>query len=555
MFKNRSFLLYLILLTIFVLALFLRFYKLSEFPVGFDIDEASKGYTAYSLLKTERDDNNNFLPLYIDIFGDNSPPGYHYVTIIPIALLGLTEFAVRFPGALFGAFSVLAIFFLSYSMFESKKVGIFSALFLAISPWHINLSRASSEGIIALFFIILGFFLTFRSLKTQSIKYLIFGTIILAISFFFYQTPRVFVPLFFLALSIFFLLIWKIQVTSRYKKAFICALLLLSLLDFILVFVVSGGTGRFFQVNIFSYPETRLVIEEQIREDGVSGVQTLVTRFFHNKGINFFLTYVSNYFEYFSWNFLFVKGLPSGYFVPNMGVLYFAELPFILFGIFWLAFDKNKMYRIPLLWLTIAPTTAAIAIDVNNMQRALIMFLILEIIAAYGLVRLFTNVIKQRRLVLVVFATLLFLCNIFYFFHQYFVHTKVHRPWYRYNGAAEMIQTVKKSYDLYDKIIITKSMGGIYPLVQFYMQYDPKIYQQEGSPKDRAYTGFGKFFFVPIDCPSLEKNKKFPNAKRIIYINRGICPQDANYKETIIYREDNSIALHIVYGDKKIISE
>ncbi len=536
-----------ILILILFLALFLRFYKLAEYPVGFHMDEASKGYSAYSLLKTGRDDNNNPFPLYIDIFGDNSPAGYHYITIIPIALLGLTEFAVRFPGALFGALSIFACYFFAYTIFEDRKISLLSALLLAISPWHINLSRASSEALIALFFIILGFSLLFWSLKKRTVRHLIFGTILLSISFFFYQTPRVFVPLLFLAVGVFFFLVWKIKVHSHYKKAFICSFLLLSLLDFVLVFLVSGGTGRFTQVNIFNYPETKLVIEEQIKEDGISGTSVLATRFFHNKVVNYSLAYLSNYLEYFSWNFLFMKGLPPWYFVPGMGVMYLIELPFVVFGVLLLAFHKNRLYKIPLIWLILAPTTAAIGIDVNNLQRALVMFPILEIIAAFGLVYVFSNIIKQRRLIIMGFTTLLLLLNTVYFLHQYFIHAKVYRPWYRYNGFKEMILTVKKSYDTYDKIVITKSMGGIYPLIQFYMQYDPGVYQEEGSPKDREYMGFGKFFFVSFDCPSLEKSKKLPEADRIIYVNRGSCKSDTRYRETVILREDGTEAFRVVY--------
>jgi len=555
MFRKRNYLTYFILALIFFVALSVRFYKLGEFPVGFHIDEASKGYTAYSLLKTGRDDNNNFLPLYIDIFGDNSPSGYHYISIIPIALLGLTEFATRFPGALFGAFSVLAIFFLSYSIFEDRKVSILSALFLAISPWHINLSRASSEAIIALFFIILGFSLIIWSLRTPVMKHIIAGTTILSISFFFYQTPRLFVPLLFLILLIFFLRIWKVEMNSKYKKVFIYCFLLLSLLDFVLIFIVPGGSGRFSQVNIFSYPETRLVMEEQIREDGVAGMPTIVTRFFHNKGINFFLAYLSNYLEYFSWNFLFIKGLPQWYFVPNIGVMYLVELPFVLYGVLLLAFHKSKIDKIPLIWLVLAPVAAATAIDINNLQRALVMFPILEIIVAYGLVYLFTNAIKHGRRTLLFFVTFLFILNISYFFHQYFVQAKVHRPWYRNNGFLQMMKVVNENYNNYDKIVVTTSTGGTYPLIQFYSRYNPKLYQQEGSPKDAAYSGFGKFFFVPIDCPSLKINKKLPKADSIIYINRGICSQDVNYRETIIHREDGTEAFRIVYGDEKIIKK
>src|SRR3990167_4239447 len=160
-----------LLFIIFVAGAFLRFNNLSAIPAGFQMDEASKGYSAYSLLKTARDDNNIFFPFNIDIFGDNSPAGYHYLTIIPVAIFGLTEFAVRFPGALFGAFSVLAIYLLAYSIFQNRKIGLLSALLLAISPWHINLSRASSESLVALFFIILGFSLIIWSLRTQVVKH------------------------------------------------------------------------------------------------------------------------------------------------------------------------------------------------------------------------------------------------------------------------------------------------------------------------------------------------------------------------------------------------
>lgn len=549
--KKISFQTWIVLLLIVFLAAVLRFWRLSEFPVGFHVDEASKGYTAYSLLKTGRDDNNNRLPLYIDIFGDNSPAGYHYITIIPVALLGLTEMAVRLPGALFGVFSILAFYFLVQSIFEDRRVSLLSSLFLAISPWHINLSRASSEAQVALFLIISGFSLVFWSLKKRTVKHLIFGTIILSLSFFFYQTPRVFVPLLFLASGIMFSLIWKIKVSSRYKNAFILSFLFLLLLDLVLIFLVSGGTERFTQVNIFNYPETRLLMEEQIKEDGVSGTPVLVTRFFHNKLINYSLTYLSNYLEYFSWNFLFIKGLPPWYFVPGMGVMYLVELPLVILGVLLLAFHKNKFCKIPLLWFVLGPTTAAIAIDVNNLQRAIVMFPILEICAAFGLTYIFKNFIKQKKLIIIFFTTLVFLLNTVYFLHQYFVHAKVHRPWYRNNGFKEMLLTVKDSYNDYDKIVVTKSMGGTYPLVQFFMGYDPKIYQQEGSPKDKEYTGFGKFFFVSFDCPSLEKSEKLPKVDRILYVNRGICRQDTRYKETVIYREDSTEAFRIVYAEKQ----
>ena len=82
--KNKLELLF--LLVVFIVALFLRVYKLNEFPVGLHGDEASIGYNAYSLYKTAHDQNGKFLPIAIDQFGDFRPAGYHYLDIPFVAL-------------------------------------------------------------------------------------------------------------------------------------------------------------------------------------------------------------------------------------------------------------------------------------------------------------------------------------------------------------------------------------------------------------------------------------------------------------------------------------
>src|SRR5260370_41649237 len=106
--SNKS--IFFILGVIFLIGALFRFVNLSSYPSGFHIDEASLGYNGYSLLLTGKDDNGNFLPLYIDMFGDNRPSGYHYLTIIPILFFGLNVFATRFPGALFGSLTIFAIY-------------------------------------------------------------------------------------------------------------------------------------------------------------------------------------------------------------------------------------------------------------------------------------------------------------------------------------------------------------------------------------------------------------------------------------------------------------
>ena len=549
MLNNKKFI-HIFLGIIFFIAVLFRFIDLGSYPAGFHIDEASLGYNGYSLLLTGKDDNGNSFPLYIDMFGDNRPSGYHYLTMVPIAFFGLTEFATRFPGALFGSLTVFSIYFLAQVIFKNRAVSLLSAFLIAFSPWHIALSRASSEAIVALFFIILGFSLLLHGLSENKRKFIVWGAIFASASYFFYHTPRVFVPLAFLVFATFLFPFWEKEARPIRVKILLVFVFLSSLV-LCLVFFVRGGTGRYSQVNIFNNFETEFFIWQEIQEDVLAHSPRYLSRLVHNKFTNNLSVFADNYFDYFSGDFLFSKGgLPIWYSIPRVGLVYLIEFPLILYGLYWLLKSNNKMHKLPILWLVIAPVVAAITMDdIPNINRSIIMIPALELIAAVGFYRLVGNFNKKKVLFVGIFG-MLFFGNVFYFGYQYFVNAKVHRPWYRNNGFSEMMRVVNKNYNKYDAIVISKFQGGIYPLVLFYSKYSPKTYQEEGSTKNKDYTGFGKFFFVPQDCPSVQRNNKIPKVKNILFIDKGDCPNDktmVSKKNEYIYREDSTRAFRIVY--------
>lgn len=542
---------YFILVALFIMLLvgvFFRFYRLSEFPVGFHLDEAISGVNGYYLLQTGKDSNNNFLPLQTEVFGDYNPTGYAYLSTVPIRIFDLSEFSTRFSGALLGSLTILALFLLTFSIFKSVKISLLSAFLITISPWHINFSRSSEQTLVSLFFVVLGFSLVFLSLENKKIKLLISGTTILALSFFMYFTPRIFVP--FIFLITLFYNDWQKKINKKYNNFLLISFAFLALLSFFLIFVVRGGENRFKQVSIFNSTETRLVTEERIREDGVMSTNIKITQLFHNKLTDNLLTYASNYLDYFSGNFLFLKGgLPVWFKIDGIGLIYLIELPFLLTGLVLLLVSKNKMHKIPLLWLFTAPLIAALtADDVPNIRRSLLMFPMIEVISAFGFLFILQKIKGSLKILLIVVVSAFLVYNFSYFIHQYIVHAKVHRTWYRNNGFPEMIKTVMKSFNEYDKILITKGAGGIYPLILFYTKFDPKEYQKILT-KDKEYTGFGKFFFVPQGCPSVNKSEKFPKG-RLLYVDNGDCPdKDLTIykKKIIINREDGTRAFRIVY--------
>ena len=548
--KNKNLLTGIILGLILLLALFLRVYSLSSNPLGFHIDEASLGYNAYSILMTGKDASGKAFPLYISMFNDNNPSGYYYMAAVTIKFFGLTEFATRLPAAVFGALGILAIYLLSLSVFKDKKISLLSAFLGGIAPWSIVMSRGSAETLVACFFVILGFALIIFYFQNRKLSFLLSGTLSLFLSYFIYPAPRLFVPLLFFLLLLFLYSLLKKE-NIRFKIFTLLSFLFLSLSSLFLVFAIPGGSARFNQVSIFSFPETKLVEEEQIREDGVMHTGVLLTRLFHNKPINYSLTFINNYFEYFKGDFLFTKGgEPPLLRIPEMGLLYLLELPFILLGIFYIFTGKNKYHKILLIWLLAAPVASALTVDDSpNVRRALIMFPAMEIMAAYGFfifIERYKN--KTKAAVVSMLAVLLFF-NFLYFMHQYFVHQPIDKNWYRNEGFGEMVSQVTKNSSGYNYIVVTKSEGGIYPLILFFTKYDPVLYQKEGSTGDKEDTGFGKFFFVLSQCPSKDSDPKVPKGK-LIFVDNGTCPYYdglSSKKYNYIDRLDGTRVFRIVY--------
>src|SRR3972149_11420354 len=135
-----------------LLAATLRFYKLGEVPVGLHRDEAFLGYNAYSILKTGQDITGARYPDHLRSFL-YSPAGYAYASVPFIAAFGLSVFSIRLASAVSGTFTVLVTFFLLKALFKDDKYGqklaLAGSFLLAISPWHINLSRTATENTLA----------------------------------------------------------------------------------------------------------------------------------------------------------------------------------------------------------------------------------------------------------------------------------------------------------------------------------------------------------------------------------------------------------------------
>lgn len=539
-----------ILSIIVLLALFLRFFQLGSMPVGFHRDEAVFGYNAYSLLKTGKDINGASLPLHFESF-IYSPSGYSYFSIPFVAFFGLNEFAVRFASAFFGVLTIPLTFYFVRELFKrysyKENLALLSAFLLSILPWHINLSRTATENVLVVFFLTLGSLLFLHWIKNKKTIVLFFTFLAFGITLAIYQAPRAFLPFF---VPLLLVLLWKEKLERKSFMHLGILYLVFIILPLFMVLSSPKLSARIKELNIWQHPEARLVLEEQIREDGTAGNNILITRMFHNKVTGYSSVFLQNYFKHFSYEFLFTdKGLPDRYRIPLSGIMYTIELPLFLSGVFFLLRKPTKESIFLLCWIILAPVGSALTYDdVPNLQRTLIFFPAISIVSAFGLYTLF-SLLKQRQKVYYLsatFVTLLFLYQVALYFHQYFVHQRLHRPWFRQEGYKQLVARVNQVSDAYKSVVITNRETAPAIFFLFYSQYNPATFQNETKARlgeESDSVTFGKYIFTDQECPLREETNKVAGDTRtiitgkpgILYVNHGLC-NDLTF-ETIKYGE------------------
>jgi hypothetical protein len=77
-------------------------------------------------------------------------PLYWIVLYFWIAIFGCSEFSVRFPSLVFSFLSAIIVFFLGKSLFN-KKAGIFAAMLIGLSPFHLWYAQEARDYSMVLF--------------------------------------------------------------------------------------------------------------------------------------------------------------------------------------------------------------------------------------------------------------------------------------------------------------------------------------------------------------------------------------------------------------------
>lgn len=495
---------------IIVLGLLLRVLWLDKYPVGFTADEASFGYDAYSILKTGKDQWGVSFPLSLRSFGDFKLPVYSYLTVPSVAVFGLNEFAVRLPAALLGTLAILFTYLMVTALLENYNfdaksrefIALSSAFFLAISPWHISLSRGAFEANLTTFFIPLGVWAFVRGLAKP--KWMILAALAFGINLFTYHSARFFTP-------ILALILWFIN-----RKRLTIKSLKLPLLVF-LFFVVaaslsffSGSSARGMDVAIFNPTGGWGAVSDRRYEAVLAGLPDLLARLFSNKVVYIFQQFSQNYLTYLSPQFLFTQGVNSASYgmVPGIGMIYLIELPLLIASLWYLArvrAQKGKVVSFFLFWVLTAPLIAALTKGSGYAgNRAAIMQPALSVLSGFGSWVIFVSLKEKIGKIVVIGVTLLCFVSLLFFLETYIFHAPNAVASEMLYGRKETIDFISEVKDSYRQIYVSRTLTEPQIFVAFYKKWNPLDYQNQ-TEAWMEYKTKGYIFLDLLDGYKLGK--------------------------------------------------
>lgn len=479
---------------VLIIAAILRFYQLGSLPPAMDWDEVSNAYNGYSILKTGSDEFGQSFPILFRAYDGYVPPVLIWLNSISTGIFGLNELAARIPNAVLGTLTILGIYLLVKQVAgkEKQSLALFSALFLAITPWHIVYSRVNTFALTPVFFIVWGLYFFWASLEKG--RFLVVSTIFFMLAIFSYFSAYIFVPMFVLALA----------VTYRKKfefKNIILALVPIFLSALLILFVLPGGQNRLRGISIFNDPDTVKIAAEEAQGEGLEG------RILHNRRFVYAQEILKGYFVNFRGDFLFAKGDAVERMVvtgSGFGLLLVWFLPFLITGVFHLVSEKPKGWTIWILWLLLAPIAAATSLPQPVSTRTTLMSVPLVIITAYG----FYNFARSR-LILSKILLLLLAFNIYLFAHQYFVHFPVEKSDKWFWGYDELFDYLNTPENFSKKVHFVYGqpdpLDQIHMFLLFYNKIDPVKWQANGGTRLGCIgtTGqfrFERYDFIPYSC-------------------------------------------------------
>jgi 4-amino-4-deoxy-L-arabinose transferase-like glycosyltransferase len=536
------------LFVVVILGFILRTINIGNVPPALNWDEVSHGYNAYSILKTGKDEWGVSWPIIFRAYGDYKLPIYIYLTTLPELIFGLTPFAVRSVSSFAGVGLIIFSYLLTKKLW-GKNVALFTALLVAIEPWTLFLSRGAFEANLGQFFVVSGTYFFIKGLEKS--KFIIVSAILFGLSVWTYNSERIFVPIFLIALFI----IYKDKLLNSWqnnRKYILLSLFIAAafFIPMIIQLIHPEGQARYSNVAILDQGAISYI--ESIQSNSPN-LKIIVNRYMY-----FFYHFIINWLSHFSFSYLFLKGGSNYQFnIPNVGLLYIIDLPLIFLGIWKLLKEKSRSSLFLLSWAILAPIPSSLTREAPHTLRDISFLPIPMILSSLGFFELL-KIIKVKKVyeayaLCLICMTFIILCGV-YLKNYFYEYPKIYSESWQY-GYKEAVNYAKSRYDNYDQIVMTKKYGEPHEFVLFYWPWESENYRNDINlqryPQSNWFwvDRFDKFYFVnDWDIPKNQNGIWKTERKEVIDISKktllitspGTYPLGWNKLETIKFLDGRS---------------
>ena len=235
---------------IFLVGFLVRTVGITKYPNGFNCDEASIGYEAYSVANYGIDRNGNSWPVFLEAWGSGQNALYMYIIMPFVKLFGLNVLSVRLPMAIIGCISLIVMYLLLRKTC-SKKTAIIGLAFFAICPWHIIKSRYGLESNVFPDLTLLAVYIFIKGLYDKKNFLLYISAIFFGLCAYAYGTSYYFLPVFLIPLL--FILIRKNKINIKQAIIFLAIVFIISL-PIILMLVINTFDLNQIKIGFITIP-------------------------------------------------------------------------------------------------------------------------------------------------------------------------------------------------------------------------------------------------------------------------------------------------------------
>jgi 4-amino-4-deoxy-L-arabinose transferase-like glycosyltransferase len=404
-----------------------------------------------------------------------------------MAILGATDFAIRFPSALSGVIAVVLLYFIGKNLGYTKKVSLLASFILSIMPMAIQFSRAAFEVNLAVTLMMAGILCMLVAQKKPYI--MLMAVVFFSASMYTYHGLRIIAPL--LALGLF------VGNFRNYALKYVGVSFAIALL---FIFPILSNmknvavNQRFAETSLFSVSSA--VTETNALRERFGN--TLVARIVFHRYWWWGGEMVANYLQNFSPNFLYMKGDENPrHGVRDFGPLYHWQALAILGGIYGMLKVKHRGTKNLVMWMLVVPLATMMTKTNPHTLRMLPIAPAFALLSAWGL-----SVVCREfpwKKWLVGGTAIIIMVEAYMFGHAYILHypTESAADWqYGYRQAVEYVESIKSPTQ---KIYFTRDYGrpSIYAL--WYGKYAPaEIQKQDASMKkdQQELLAFGQYDFV-----------------------------------------------------------